>query len=324
MEKTNFHLVADIGGTNARFALVSAGKLELILPATLACEDFSGLQEAIELYFSTLPSDFKLRPTVGCIAVAGPVMEDRVRLTNRAWDFSIESLRGALGFVELLLLNDFSAMARALPCLGEADHIKIGGGNMARRGPMAVLGPGTGAGVGVLIPVGDSWELVASEGGHTGFSPSSHLEIELLQLLSQDNKRVPIEHLLSANGLVILHQALAKLEGRQQEVLEPATITDRGTSEEDVNCRRVLELFCAILGSFAGDVALMFCATGGVYLGGGILPRIQNFLATSEFRNRFEDKDRLRKYLENIETHLITIENPALLGAAAWLNQKFP
>ena len=311
-------LVGDIGGTNARFALCDGPGAEPRAALALACEDYPDLAAAADAFLSNHGAT---RPTHACIAVAGPVGGDQVALTNNAWSFSIEATRARLGLERLLIVNDFTAQALSVPSLGSEDVARIGGGEAVAGAAIAVIGPGTGLGVSGLVPVGGRWVALPGEGGHLGFAPSDETEVAILDLLRRRFGRVSCERLVSGPGLVILHQALSALADQAAEPLAPDQIVERALAGTDPLCLDVLERFCAILGTVAGDVALALGARGGIYITGGIVPRILDFFRTSQFRPRFEAKGRLGDYTSAIPTSVITVAMPALTGTARALEQ---
>ncbi|SEG10407.1 glucokinase [Thermomonospora echinospora] len=308
-------LVADIGGTNARFGLVQApgeppGRVQV-----LALRDHAGLAEAAATYLARHAGD--VRPTAACVAVAAPVGRDGVfRLTNAHWSGSADGLRADLGLDHVELINDFEALALSLPTLGPADLRALGDALPAGGAPAAVLGPGTGLGVAGLVWAGDRPVAVPGEGGHVDLPAATDRELEILAMLRAELGTAGAEQLLSGEGMTRLYELVARLHGVPVEPLSAAQICARRT---DPLCHETLETFCALLGSFAGNVALTFGARGGVYIGGGILPRIWDVLHRSDFRRRFESKPPMERYLRAIPTALIVAPTPALSGAAARL-----
>ncbi|GAA3512277.1 glucokinase [Streptosporangium album] len=306
-------LVADIGGTNARFGLVTepGGQPEAV--AVLAGADHDGLPEAVAAYLADHAGG--VQPGAACIAIAGPVEGDRYRLTNAGWSGSMRDL----GIPNAELLNDFEALAASLPYLGAGDLASLGGPEPS-RGVKAVLGPGTGLGVGGLVPAGRGWVPVPGEGGHVTMPVLDDRDHAIVQALRADGlDHVVAEHLLSGPGLARLHRGLALVQGVDAPRLSASDIVAR---MDDSLCAETVEVFCGMLGTFAGNVALTLGTRGGVYLGGGVLPRIVNRVASSDFRRRFEATPTLNGYLSAIATTLIVAPQPALVGAAAWLNQR--
>ncbi|MEX0300185.1 MAG: glucokinase [Kordiimonas sp.] len=313
-------LVADIGGTNARFALatveptISVSQLKI-----LATEDFDNLQDAALAY---LKSTSGPRPKVASIAIAGFVANDLVQMTNCTWSFRKSLLADELGMERISVQNDFAAIACSLPFLGSDDLLQIGRGDIDPLGNKVVIGPGTGIGVAALAPVADGWKVLASEGGHVGFAPADDLERQILRTVKHKYPRVSVERIISGQGFTTLHQALASLRGEDAPQMSPKEITREALEDPMSHCGEVVDVFCGILGSFAGDMAVTFNATGGVYLGGGILPKIQSFFLNSRFRERFEDKGRLT-YVKNIPTLQIKEKQPALVGCAARIEGRY-
>ncbi len=317
-------LVADIGGTNARFGLVTAPGGPPDVVRSLPCASYPGLAGAVTAYLEGVESP---TPSAACMAVAGPVSAGGVRLTNGPWDISVATTRDQLGLDRFTLINDFVALAMSLPWLEAADLRHIGGPDVVPGRPMAVLGPGTGLGVAGVLPVGGRWVPVDSEGGHTDAPAVTDREIEVARLLRAGRESVSAEYLLSGSGLERLHGALRQVHGLPAQPAElprpvdAATICAAGVAGTDKACVEALSVFCALLGGFAGNVALTLGARGGVFLGGGMLPRIADFLETSDFRRRFEAKQEMASYVEAVGTTLIVTPTPALRGAAAWLEQ---
>ncbi|WP_424533823.1 glucokinase [Sphaerisporangium viridialbum] len=307
-------LVADVGGTNARFGLVTAPGGRPGTVAVLAGAEFDGLADAVHSYLADHAGG--VRAAAACLAIAGPVNADRYRLTNTGWSGSV----GELGIPHVELLNDFEALALALPQLGAGDLASLGGPLPAPDMVKTVLGPGTGLGVAALVPVREGWVPVPGEGGHVSVPAVTALEIEVVRALRADGMSfVDAEHLLSGPGLVRLRHGLALVEGTPVAPLAAPEIVAR---VDDSLCARTVEVFCGLLGSFAANVALTLGARGGVYLGGGIVPRIVRRMRESDFRRRFEANLVLSDYLSEIATTVIVAEQPALTGAAAWLAQR--
>nr|WP_221475540.1 glucokinase [Sphaerisporangium rubeum] len=309
-------MVADIGGTNARFGLVTApqGRPESV--AVLPVAEYDGLDGAVRAYLRTHSGG--VRPEAACLAIAGPVHRDRYRLTNAGWSGSV----AGLGIPHVELLNDFEALALSLPRLtGEEDLASLGGPVPAPGMVKAVLGPGTGLGVAGLVPARGGWVPVPGEGGHVSAPAVTDLEIEVVRALRSDGMAfVDAEHLLSGPGLERLRHGLALVEGVAVAPLPAAEIVAR---VDDSLCSQTVSVFCGLLGSFAANVALTLGAHGGVYLGGGIVPRIVRRIRESDFRRRFEANLVLSGYLTGISTTAIVARQPALTGATAWLGQKF-
>lgn len=308
-------LIADIGGTNARFALIDDNR-QFYAERILACADFPGLTAATEAYLAEVAAP---RPWQAAMAVATPITGDQIRFTNNDWSFSTEAARRKLGLDRLLILNDFTALALALPLLNPDERRAVGGGTATPEAPIGLLGAGTGLGVSGLVWSGQRWIPLQTEGGHVTFSASDEREWAISQILQRQFCHVSPERLLSGPGLVNLYIALAEVEGWPTEKLNPADISDRGLAGSCPHCIDVLNLFCGALGAVAGNLALTLGARGGVYIGGGIVPRLGEFFDRSAFRARFEAKGRFSDYLAAIPTWVITAANPALRGVAAAL-----
>lgn len=313
-------LVADIGGTNARFGLITepGGRPHQI--ASLPGAKYPDLTTAVEAYLATTTAVG--RPAAAGVAVAGPVGGDRFRLTNASWDFSVTATKQALGFEFLGLLNDFSALALAVPSLDHNAVVSLGGSQRNTDLPVAVIGPGTGLGVAAIIPHHGHWVPLSTEGGHVTLAVETSLEGKVANLLRRRFPRVTAETVLCGVGLTRLYHCVAAIRGEQSVIMSPAQICDRGRSGSDPVCVEALQVFCGMLGSFAGNAALTLGARGGVLIGGGILPRMRDVLANSDFRARFDNKAPMAGYVSAISTELIVADAPALLGAATWLAQE--
>jgi glucokinase len=314
-------LIADVGGTNVRFALMYDSLLLDKMPledvASLTCADYPNLAAAMRAYLAqTAPP---APPSRAAIAVASPVTGDRVELTNNGWSFSIAGLQAEFSLTSLSVMNDFTALALSVPDLGENDLLKIGGGAAARQCPIAVIGPGTGLGVSGLIPSETDWIVLATEGGHATLAASDERERAVVAELARRFGHVSFERAVSGPGLVNLHDALAAIDGAPGNSPTPDQVTQAALSGSDAICVEALGMFCALLGTAAGNLALTLGARGGVYVGGGIAPRLGHALAESQFRARFEDKGRFRPYMEAIPSYVITRENSALFGLARHL-----
>lgn len=314
-------LVADIGGTNARFALATSGaegRPQIQSVHEFAVTQFSSLAEAMVQYLALLGAP---PPQRAVIAVASPITGDEIQLSNNPWSFSIRALQRQVGLVGIRVINDFAAIGMAIPHLGLED-LRAVGGVSADAAPTgmdrhyAVLGPGTGLGVCRVVLQQGRPLVMETEGGHIGFAPGDAYEIAVLRHLSQRYPRVSVERLLSGPGLQNLHEAVCAIEGWTCCASVPEEITacaQRG----DAACARAVELFCSILGGFAGDVALLHGAWHGLYLGGGMTARLLPWILGGAFRRRFEDKGRFHALMQAIPTHAIIHPQAGLLGAGA-------
>jgi glucokinase len=314
-------LVADIGSTNTRFALVDlAGEQpRLSHESNLHTAEFPTLQEALNAYLKSLPRG--PRPECATLAVAAPVSGDHIKLTNHRWSFSIPDVQHQTKLSRLRVINDFAAISMALPVLPREAFVAFGPTLETEAKRCALIGPGTGLGMGALLSVEGRKVPLSSEGGHTSFAAVSDEEMDLARILSGRFGHVSNERILSGPGLVNVYEALCQLNGTEVQSLGPSEISQRALDSTDPLCVTTLGRFCAVLGSAAGDLALTLNADS-VYIAGGIAPRIVPFLKGSEFRCRFEAKGRFQDYMKRIPTYVITDPNPGLLGAAFDLLQS--
>lgn len=308
-------LVGDVGGTNARFAIATwkDGLPVLEHHESFPAERYPTFLEGVAAFIDSC----EVKPSGGVIAVAGPVEDGAIDLTNSPWAVS-ETELATLGLNPVKLINDFEALAWGAPIVPADSLVHLGGpGAGDPHATLAVLGPGTGFGVSALVRDAHGREMaMPSEGGHACFPPGDTVEDEILRILRERYDRVSIERLICGPGLLNMHRALARIEGRETHIDDPAEITREALEDWDSPCGATLARFCAILGAVAGDIALTTGAKGGVYIAGGIAPRILDFLQASPFRRRFERKGRFKDYMADIPTWVITHKHAALLGAA--------
>ncbi len=316
------YIVADIGGTNARFGLASpcenTSGYTIEQRYTFPSCEFDNIDQATAHYLQVIQ-----KPAVAgaCLAVAGPVTGDHIKVTNLNWSFSRAQVEKQLNLNKLQVINDFAAHAFAAP-LVEADKlICINQGEISAPAPIAVLGPGTGFGAAGLIPNGNSWMVLPAEGGHISLAAKTEQQAELVKLLHQRFDHVSIETVFSGPGLANLYYALGQLEGAPFTPLQAPEICKQALSDPSSLAYRTLSLFCRWLGQAAGDLALALGATGGVYLGGGILLRFSDFLLASDFVQGFASKGQMSEILTKVPVNLVTEGNSALLGAAAYFDQ---
>jgi len=321
-------LLADIGGTNARFGWLGEGEHQVSQVATLPAADHDGPASAAAAYLAdvarTLGAAYRA-PRAAAFAVATAVAGDHVEFTNSGWAFSTAATQQALGLDTLLVLNDFEALALSLPRLApgqlRAWPACAAAGQPPQQANLAVIGPGTGLGVAGLVPTAHGWVAVPGEGGHASLAPADDFESALLAAVRRTHGHVSAERLLSGIGLPVLHGAVAAVLGQTVAPLATEDIVEHGLVGTDLLCSRTLDNFCALLGGFAGSVALVLGARGGVYIGGGIVPRLGERFFESQFRQRFEAKGRFQGYLQAIPTLLITDTLAALNGAVQALDQ---
>ena len=322
-------LLGDIGGTNARFAWQAKAGAPLEHGLILRCADHPTLAAAINEY---LLRTLQPRPAAACIAIANPVLGDHVQMTNHSWSFSIREMQRSFGFKQLVVLNDFKAIALSLPALPIGDLRQVGGGVSRDDGPRAVIGPGTGLGVaGLVRDDRGRWVAIDGEGGHSTLAATTDREWQVVEWLDRRYGHASAERAVSGPGLVDVHAALCEIDGEGTATNNAATrdsatdaapttdaaaITRLALHGHDRRAIEALDLFCAFLGTVAGNLALTLGATGGVYIGGGIVPRLGEFFDRSPFRSRFEAKGRFSAYAASIPTFVIVRDtSPALIGA---------
>ncbi|WP_370979274.1 glucokinase [Agaribacterium sp. ZY112] len=316
-------IVADIGGTNARFALVTAktdSGFQLEHISIYKGADYPDFDDVITAYFQELGD---IQPFAACIAIAGPINGDVIRMTNLPWSFSQQAIKERFDLQAVLAINDFTAMAMASSIVRGPELQSVLNGRRDEVGNKAICGPGTGLGVAGLLSNNDKWLPISSEGGHTTLGPATIEEAELLQVLLRQHAYVSAEACLSGPGLQNLYKAFAVIEGRDTEHLTAQDISQRGLSGTDELCRKALDQFCAFMGTVASNLALAYGAKGGVYLCGGIIPRFVDYLRQSDFKERFLNKGPMSHYVADIPVDVMVHKQPAFLGAAAWLEQSF-
>lgn len=301
-------LIADIGATNTRCALLDPAG-EINSTQVFANSGFESLTAVLRQFAAGTGASIQR----AALAIAAPLASDQVSMTNIGWSFSRKAMQDTLQLDELLLLNDFEALAHALPHLDDNVLHRVGGGEALPGRAMAVLGPGSGLGVASVAPHGDQWTAVSAEGGHVSMPALDEIEAEIIADNSEPNGHCSAETLLSGPGLVNIHRSLSKLLGDEPDPLAPADVT-RLASSGDVIAEQTLEVFFAMLGTVAGNLALTVGARGGIFIGGGIVPRVLPAFEQSSFRERFEGKGRYRSYMESIPSAVITEQYPALVG----------
>ncbi len=319
MANNDFDLVADIGGTNARFALHRRGtRAEFCAEKVFACADFLRFEDAIAAYRKECGASF----THAAIAIANPVTGDAIRMTNHHWAFSIDSARRELGLKRLMVINDFTALALSIPLLPTSELSQIGGGGAVPNATIAVIGPGTGLGVSGLVWSGSRWIALAGEGGHVSYSPRNAREWAMSEVLrKRHNGYLSFERVVSGPGLRAIYEAYCEVDGIAAQALTPAEVAERALAGQDARFAEVFDTFCAALGCAAGNLALTLGARGGVFIGGGIVPRWGDKFIHSPFRHSFESKGRFKEYLSPIPVYVIHARLPALIGAASVLSE---
>ncbi|MBV2263422.1 MAG: glucokinase [Thauera sp.] len=311
-------LVADIGGTNARFALIEAPDAAPTRLRTLRCAEHAGPEAALRAWLEDTGTAV---PDFAAFGIATPIDGDAVAMTNHPWRFSVGALRAALGLRRLTVVNDFTALALSLPALGDGDLLSVGGGEPRAGAARALIGAGTGLGVSGLLPAPGGWVPLQGEGGHVTLPATNAREAAVVAWLGARHGHVSAERVLSGPGLVSLHEALRALDGLPHVERTPAEITEQALAGGCHHCVEALELFCALLGTVAGDLVLTLGARGGLYIGGGIVPRLGDFFLRSAFRVRFVAKGRFRAWLEQVPSWVIVAPHAALTGASAALDR---
>ena len=317
MTDTFPRLLGDVGGTNARFGWQSNAHSGIEHVLVLPCAAHETLEAAIRTYLElkSLPM-----PRTGALGIANPITGDVIRMTNHHWSFSISEMQRSLGLQQLNVINDFTALALALPSIAKDNLVQVGGTVAEAYAPKALIGAGTGLGVSGLMPTdaNDHWVAIAGEGGHVTLAAQTESEYRVIELIRQRYGHVSAERVLSGQGLVDLYLALRQLQKQQPvDVAGAAEITAWALQDKDPLALQSIDMFAGFLGSVSGDLALTLGARGGVYLGGGIVPRWLGWFETSQFRERFEAKGRFNAYLKDIPVWVINAaESPALLGAA--------
>ncbi|MBT3426124.1 MAG: glucokinase [Gammaproteobacteria bacterium] len=320
--KPSWNLVADIGGTNARFAVLLTGEANHLCEFHYSVEQQPQFQLLIESLMQQIAgtTGWSHPPSKVCFAVACPVDMDPLVITNCPWQFSRHDLQQTLDCDNILIINDFAAMAYGVQAISDADVTQIGIGRAIVNKPIAILGAGTGLGMAALIPGSSRYQVIETEGGHADFAPLNDLQIHINETLKKEYGHVSLERLLSGPGLLNIYKALAGNSSDKQRFQQPRQLVEAALHGRDETALQVLELFSEVMGAAAGNLALTYGARGGVYITGGVIPRFEQLFIASRFRQKFEDKGRFRPYLSNIPTFLVTRDNLGLFGAAMSLN----
>jgi len=314
------NLVADIGGTNIRFGLVNNDGTTCEIK-TYQCGAYKSLADVMRVYLDR--HDCEGKTVNACLAIACPVETDQITMTNLPWTFSQSALKNELNINQLFLINDYTAIAHAVPLLTDAQKVQIGEGKAISGKPISICGPGTGLGVANLVPTVDGWCCLGGEGGHVDFAPVDADEIKILSyLLESKQHRISYEQLLCGKGLEQIYQAFLSIDNLPKNSLSAEQISAKAIDGSCSLCEKSLHQFCNTLGSFAGNLALTLGCFGGVYIAGGIVPRFVSFIQSSDFRQRFDAKGRLSSFINNIPTYVITEAQPGLIGASAYIRQQ--
>ena len=314
MSKASF--VSDVGGTNIRLALIEDNEICAI--RKYLCADFETINDAIEQF----RLDSGLSGFInGCIAIASPINGDQVSMVNHTWSFSKKALARQLQTDDLLVINDFTAVAFSLPELTGQQLVKLGQGSPDPNGNIAVFGPGTGLGVEHLTHTPAGWQTLNGEGGHVDFAPNDDIDLHIWRYIKNQYGRVATEEVLSGRGLVNIYNALSGVNGITPVFDDPAQVTDAAKNKSDATCVLAVQQFCRIMGAFAGNLALNLCTTGGIFIGGGVTSKLGEMFIQSDFRQYFEAKGTMSNYVKPIPTYLINEPEHGLIGAKAFLNQ---
>lgn len=314
----SYAIVADIGGTFARFSRVHLDTLIMDKVEIYSCVDYSSF-DAVLLMYQEQYSLHDLEQVA--VAIACPVLDDQICMTNAHWNFSINEVKQKLGLSELIVLNDFNSIAMSLPVLAEHEVVQVGTGTLDEKKARVVLGAGTGLGVAYLVPHEQGYAAHAGEGGHVSWGATTEQEWFISNYLKKMYSHISYERLLSGHGLENLYKALSALHKKEDTPMSAAQIVSMAVEGKCLVAEAVVAQFFAILGAYAGDLALIFSAFGGVYIAGGIVPRLLPVVHRSDFRKRFEEKGRFSDFNAKIPTYIITATQPGILGAAVYLKQ---
>ncbi len=331
-----YALVGDIGGTNARFALVAKGSVNLQYIAVLRCADYQNFEHAVAAYYAKVAQQ---PVAIACVSFAAPIGAE-IQMTNNHWRFNVANMQRILALQQFTVLNDFTAMAYGTLFMDEQDKVAVNSVEDSHcNAPRLVIGPGTGLGVAALVPImpresfGDantedarnadlSWQAIATEGGHVSFAALDELQLQILAIFQKKYSRVSVERILSGDGIVELYHALSEINRCSVNLHTAADISSAALDDTDAIAVQALSIFCQVLGAVTGDMVLAQGARGGVYLCGGILPRIRESLLKSPFRQSMFNKGRFEKYLAQVPVWLCDADYPGLLGAAAALKMQ--
>jgi glucokinase len=313
-----WNLVADIGGTNARFSAIRDGELESEFQFLHSVDEYPEFENLIEILLEEInkATGWGGSPKRVCFAVACPPDTEIISFTNSHWIFSQSELKNLLGCEFLSIINDFEAVAHGITELSSDEFVQIGGGPAVSNKAIGILGAGTGLGVAALAPHKNGYVVLDTEGGHADYSPINDLQSAVVSCLRAKFGRVSLERLLSGKGLLNIYSALCSIEDVRMDFDTPADIVAAALNNADTKALQTLNMFCEGIGAASGNLALTFGAKGGIYIAGGVIPRFQEFFISSAFRSKFEDKGRFVSYLKPIPVYLVIRENLGLLGAA--------
>lgn len=309
-------LIADVGGTNIRLATVINNEITQL--DCFKCAEFESLESVLAHYVEK----HELEVNDACFGIAGPVVGDVLTMTNLGWSFSQDSVKKALGFNHVHFINDYTAIAMSLASLNSHQLTTIHQGRTDESAPRIVCGPGTGLGVAQLINVDGYYHCISGEGGHSDFAPTNLRQLKLLESLMAKFEHVSIERLLSGQGIVNIYQSLAFIDGIDAQAFDASQISQAYIKQSDMLCVETMEIFCDVLAQYLGNMVLTSAAFGGVYIAGGIMPRIIDVIDKKSFINAFSCKGRFSDYALRAPIHLITEPQPGLIGTQVYLSQQ--
>jgi glucokinase len=319
----SWFLLADIGGTNARFALLPAKGGDFIEKHVYSVEEYAEFMGALNQFLADVArlGQWQGLPEGACFAVACPVTGDIANFTNSPWSIDKTRVAQALDTNQVEIMNDFAAVGYAVTDLAPADYLSLGSGQVKNGKPIGVLGPGTGLGMASVVCIDGKYHVISGEGGHADFAPVDELEYQILTFLKRQYSRVSVERVMSGKGIANIYHALCEIRGQSHEFNSPAEISAAALAKTSPLAEETLKVFCRILGAAAGNLALTIGAEGGVYIAGGIPPKILDIISHSELRDRFDQKGRYEAYLKEIPLRVVTKNEPGLSGAARRVRQ---
>lgn len=322
-EQPRWNLVADIGGTNARFSALLEGQLESEFEFHHSVEEYPLFSDLVIKLRAEIAAVTGLitAPNAVCLAVACPADVEHIAFTNSHWEFTKTQLLEWFGCQQLVVINDFEAVAHGITELDEDDCLQIGGETPQSHKPVGILGAGTGLGMAGLVSHGNSYSVLDTEGGHADFAPVGQRQMDVLGCLRETYKRVSLERVLSGKGIVNIYKAICTIENVEESLETPPEVVAAALDGSNPQALTALNTFCESMGAAAGNLALTLGAKGGIYIAGGVVPRFSEFFASSGFRDKFEEKGRFASYLQPIPVYLVMRSNLGLLGAAKKLQE---
>ncbi len=322
-EQPVWNLVADIGGTNARFSALPEGQIESEYEFHHSVEEYPQFSDLVVRLRDEISeaTGYQGAPNAVCLAVACPADAEHIAFTNSHWEFSKTQLREWFDCQQLEVINDFEAVAHGITKLGEDDCLQIGGESPQRHKPIGILGAGTGLGMAALVSHSDGYHVLDTEGGHADFAPVGQRQVDVLGCLRETYERVSLERVLSGQGIVNIYKAICTIENAEESLVTPPEVVAAALDGSNSQALTALNTFCESMGAAAGNLALTLGAKGGIYIAGGVVPRFSQFFVDSGFREKFEEKGRFASYLQPIPVYLVMRSNLGLLGAAKKLQE---